>query len=91
MEMYKQLSTMHSAFPDLLVLFKLALTVPVASASAERSFSTMHRIKSHLRASMSEMRTNDLCLISVERELSDSIMINPSSMIDAFAGLASDD
>jgi hAT family C-terminal dimerisation region len=87
MEMYKQLSTMHCAFPDLLVLFKLALTVPVASASAERSFSAMRRIKSHLRASMSEMRTSDLSLISVEREVSDSIMKNPSSVIDAFAGL----
>jgi hAT family C-terminal dimerisation region len=58
--LYKQLSTMHCAFPDLQVLFILALTVPVASASAERSFSAMRRIKSHLRAPMSETRTSDL-------------------------------
>jgi hypothetical protein len=84
--MYKQLSTIHCAFPDLLVLFKLALTVPVASASAERSFSWMRRMKSH-QAPMSETRTSDLFLISVEREVSDSIVKNPSSAVDVFAGL----
>ena len=66
LERYNQLSTMHCTIPDLLVLFKLALTVPVASASAERSFSAMRRIKSHLRASVSETRTSDLSLISLE-------------------------
>jgi hAT family C-terminal dimerisation region len=78
---------MHCAFPDLLVLFKLALTVPVASASAECSFSAMRRIKSHLRASMPETRTSDLSLISVERELSNSIKKNPSCLVDAFASM----
>jgi hypothetical protein len=41
MEMYKQLSAMPCAFPDLRVLFKLALTVPIASISAERRFSVI--------------------------------------------------
>ena len=36
LEMYKQPSTMQCTFRDLLILFKLAMTVPVASASAER-------------------------------------------------------
>jgi hypothetical protein len=76
MEMHKQLSTMHCTFPDLQVLFKLALTVPVASVSAEHRFSAMRRIKSHLHPSMSETRTSDLSLIYVERELSGNIMQN---------------
>jgi hypothetical protein len=50
-------STVHCAFSDLLVLFKLALTVPIASASAERSLSAMCRIKSHLRASSIALRS----------------------------------
>jgi hAT family C-terminal dimerisation region len=78
---------MHCAFLDLVVLFKLALTVPIASASVGRSFSAMRRIRSHLRASMSETRTSGLSLISVERELSDSIMKNPSFIVDAFASM----
>ena len=61
----------------------------IASASTERSFSAKRRIKSHLRASMSEMRTSDLSSISVERELSDSgpIMKNPSAVVDVFASM----
>ena len=83
--MYAQLSAMSCAFPDLLALFKLALTVPVASASAERSFSAMRRIKTYLRASMSANRTSDLTVLSVERQLSSRIMEDPSSTITAFA------
>ena len=41
-----------SEFPDLVACYQLTLTLPVASASAERSFPTMRRIKTHLRASM---------------------------------------
>jgi len=42
--------TMPAAFPDILLCFRVALTLPVASATAERSFSAMKRIKTHLRA-----------------------------------------
>jgi len=85
LQMYEQLVNMHCAFPDLLALFRLALTVPVASASAERSFSAMRRIKTHLRASTSASRTSDIALLAVERELSNRIMKDPSVAIDAFA------
>lgn len=87
LQMYEQLQSMQGAFPDLLVLFKVALTVPVASASAERSFSAMRRIKNHLRSSMSASRTSDLSLVAVERELSDSILKDPTSVVDAFAAM----
>ena len=43
----------------------------IASVSAERSFSAKRRIKSHLRASMSETRTGvvfDLCGTWIERK-----------------------
>ena len=83
--MYAQLSAISCAFPDLLALFKLASTVPVASASAERSFSAMRRIKTYVRASMSANRTSDLTVISVERQLSSRIMEDPSPEITAFA------
>lgn len=80
-----QLSKMQRAFPDLLALIKVILTFPVASASAERSFSAMRRVKSHLnRASMSATRTSDLTLITVERQLSGALLNDPESTIDSF-------
>lgn len=88
MQMFTELVKLQCAFPDMLALFKTVITIPVSSASAERSFSTMRRIKTHLRASMSADRTSDLALLSVERELSGKILANPDKVIDAFASMA---
>jgi len=55
MQLLSELSKMHRA------LIKVILTFPVASASAERSFSAMRRVKGHLRAPMSATRTVVLC------------------------------
>jgi hAT family C-terminal dimerisation region len=53
------------------------LTLPVASASADRSFSTMRRIKTLLRASMGDSRLSNLSLIAIEHEKSDKLLENP--------------
>jgi len=84
-QLFAELSKMQRAFFDLLALPKVILTIPVASVSAERSFSAMRRVKSHLRASMSATRTSDLTLITVERQLSGALFDDPESAIDTFA------
>ena len=56
-------------------LLHLVLTLPITSSSAERSFSTMKRIKSVSRSTMSNDRLDNLAIISVEKELSSSISI----------------
>jgi len=82
---YGKLSEMSAAFPDLLACFQLALTLPVASATAERSFSTMRRIKSYIRSSMGDSRLSNLALMAVEREISNELLRNTDRVIDAFA------
>lgn len=82
---YSQLRQMAPAFPDLVKVFQLVLCLPVSSAGAERSFSTMKRIKSYLRASMKEQRLSDLALLSIEREISNGFMTQTSVVIDKFA------
>jgi len=79
------LSKMESAFPDLLLFVQIVLTVPIASATAERSFSTMKRVKTYLRSTMTDQRLNNLCLLAVEREMSHDLLSDPSSVIDKFA------
>ena len=76
---------MSSAFPDLLACYQIALTLPVSSASAERSFSAMRRIQTHLRSSMADERLSSLAIIAVEREVSEAFMENPDKVIDEFA------
>lgn len=51
-------------------LLKLILCIPMSSATTERSMSTLKRIKTHLRNSMSNNRLSNLATISIEKELS---------------------
>ena len=88
-DVYKKLSAVPAAFPDILACFRVALTLPVASATAERSFSAMRRIKTHLRASLSGNKLSSLALIAVERQLSDQLIKDPAAVIDVFASLGS--
>jgi hypothetical protein len=79
--------SMKVAFPNLCKICQFILTVPVSSASAERSFSTMKRVKTYLRSTMSDNRLSNLCLLSIERSLSEKLMENPSDAIDYFASM----
>ena len=80
-----ELLKMEAAFPDLLLFVQIVLTVPIASATAERSFSTTKRVKTYLRSTMTDQRLNNLCLLAIEREMSHDILSDPSSVIDKFA------
>ncbi|KAL4090117.1 hypothetical protein QTP88_025016 [Uroleucon formosanum] len=60
-------------FLNLYKLLQLALTIPVSSASCERSFSVMRRIKTWLRNSMSNDRFSNLSLLHIERDLANNI------------------
>jgi hypothetical protein len=53
----------------------------VSTATAERSFSTLKRIKTYLRNSMGDSRLSGLALLSFHRE----IEVNPAEVLDRFA------
>ena len=83
-----ELVKMKAAFPDLLLFSQIILSIPITSASAERSFSKMKRVKTYLRSTMADQRLNDLCLLAIERELSHDLLVDPSQVINKFALLA---
>ncbi len=56
-------------YPNLYKLLQLALTLPVGSATSERSFSAMRRIRNWLRTTMSEHRFSDLGILHIEAEI----------------------
>lgn len=66
---------LKDAFPELLKLVRISMTIAVNTAHCERSFSTLKRIKTYLRSTMSDQRLNDLAILSIERELSSSISL----------------
>lgn len=56
-------------FPNIRVLLKIFSILPVTTASVERSFSSLKRIKTYLRNSTSETRLNGLALMNVHRDI----------------------
>ena len=75
--------TLKTAFPNLVKLLQLSLTIAVSTAECERSFSALKRIKSYLRSTMSTQRLSNLTVLSVERKLSESLSLD--EIIDLFA------
>ena len=49
-------------------LLRLLLTLPASSATSERSFSALRRLKTWLRATMTQARLNAVALCHVHRE-----------------------
>ncbi|KAM3833954.1 zinc finger MYM-type protein 1-like [Diretmus argenteus] len=70
-------------YPNLWTALRVALTLPVTVASAERSFSRLKLIKTYLRSTMSQERLSGLAVISINRQLAEKISYD--DIIDDFA------
>lgn len=68
-------------YPNCNFLIKILVVLPVTVSSAERSFSTLKRLKVWLRNRMSEERLVGLALLNVHND----IEITPDEVIDLFA------
>ncbi|KAH7980593.1 hypothetical protein HPB49_017414 [Dermacentor silvarum] len=55
-------------FPGVAKAIEVALALPVATCTVERSFSTMRRVKTWLRSTMTNDRLDGFCMMSVHRE-----------------------
>jgi len=60
-------------YPNIYKLLHVALSIPIGSASCERSFSSMRRINTYLRSNMAQNRFTNLSILNIERELSNTI------------------
>lgn len=70
-------------YPNLYKLLSLSLTIPISSATCERSFSAMRKIKNWLRTSMNQDRFTNLSIIYIERDLSNDL--SNEQILDKFA------
>jgi hypothetical protein len=55
-------------YPNINKAIHILLALPYTTASIERSFSTLRRVKTWLRSTMAEDRLNGLCMLSVHRK-----------------------
>ncbi|ESN94593.1 hypothetical protein HELRODRAFT_68816 [Helobdella robusta] len=68
-------------YPITQKLFRIIKACPVSVASAERSFSTLRRIKTWLRTRMTEDILVGLALLNVHRD----VLVNVENIIERFA------
>jgi hypothetical protein len=68
-------------FPNMYQLLKLISVLPVSTATAERSFSSLRRLKTYLRNSTTESRLVGLALLSIHRDID----ISDDQILDKFA------
>ena len=52
---------------------KLLLVMPATNTTSERYFSALRRVKTYLRSSMRQMRLNNLMVLHVHKDLTDSL------------------
>lgn len=67
--------------PALSILLRIYATLPVTTATGERSFSSLKYIKSYLRSTMSEERLNGLAHLYINRD----IRLQYDAVIDEFS------
>ncbi len=59
----------QSSLPEVVKLLKMNGVFSLTSASAERSFSCLKRVKTYLRATMTQDRLSSLCRISIHKDV----------------------
>ena len=70
-------------FPNVMIAYRILLTIPVTEASAQRSFSKLKLLKFYLRTTMSQERLNGLAILCIERRMLEDIEYD--DIIDDFA------
>ena len=55
----------HVMFPNIRTILKVLLTMPMSTSTAERTFSTLRRLKTYLRNFMTEERLSSLALMAI--------------------------
>jgi hAT family C-terminal dimerisation region len=58
-------------FDQVTTMVKLYLSIPVTTATAERTFSVLRRLETYLRTNMSQTRLNNALLLHVHNDYTD--------------------
>jgi len=70
-------------YPNIRKLLKIFATLSVSTATAERSFSTLRRLKTYLRTTIGADRLNGLALMTIHRDISSKL--DPQDVISGLA------
>ena len=65
----------RSLLSEICTLASLILIMPATNAVSERSFSALRRLKSYLRATMTQTRLNNVLVLHVHKNLTDQLCL----------------
>ena len=82
---FLHLNRFQEVFPNVSIVLRIVLTIPVTVASGERSFSKLKLIKNYLRSTMKQDRLNGLAMLSIEKDVASEL--DYSSVINKFSSL----
>lgn len=74
---------MIDVYPNIVIALRMVLSTPATNCSAERSFSTLRRVKNYLKSTTSHDRLTSLALLAIEGRLTQTISYD--DIIDKFA------
>lgn len=74
-------------YANVAIALRILLTMPVTTATAERSFSKLKLIKNYLRTSLSQEKMTNLAIISIEHQITDKMDFD--DIIETFADIKS--
>lgn len=69
-----------NAFPNVRKILRVMAVLPVTTTTNERSFSTLHRLKTYLRSTMGEDCLNGLASLNIHRDVN----VDINQVLDEF-------
>ena len=72
-EIMNAVESSKKLFSEVRTLLQIVHTIPVTSATAERTFSVLRRLKTFLRSSMLQSRLNNCMILHVHKDKTDQI------------------
>lgn len=71
----REMGAVATMLTEVVQLLQLYLVMPASVATAERSFSTLRRMKTYLRSTMTAQRLNAVMILNVHRELANKLCV----------------
>jgi hypothetical protein len=78
-------NNLQDTFQESTKLLKIVVTIPMSTSEAERCFSTLKRIKTFLRNTMTQDRLSALAMLSIEKRLVRKMQDFNQRVIEKFA------
>ncbi|XP_031357512.1 uncharacterized protein LOC116181298 [Photinus pyralis] len=80
-----EVNNLEDVFPEVIKLLEIIVTIPMTTSEAERCFSTLTRIKTFLRNTMTQERLRALAVLSIESRFITATPNFNERVIDKFA------